>query len=75
MGTYPLRSHSRFLVVPLAGYISGVRPQWLDFAFVNISSITDSENKNICAYKGINYSIVTKTKLAQPGKSAFEYGV
>ena len=41
-----------------------VYAQWLDFAFVNISSITDSENKNICAYKGINYPIVTNTILA-----------
>jgi hypothetical protein len=47
----------------------------LDFAFVNISPITDSENKNICAYKGINYHIVTNTILAEPGKLAFEYGV
>ena len=37
---------------------------WLDFAFVNISPITDSENKNICAHKGINYPIVTNTILA-----------
>ncbi len=51
------------------------RVDWLDFALVNISPITDSENKNICAHKGINHPIVTNTIPVQPGKLAFEHGV
>jgi hypothetical protein len=47
----------------------------LDFAFVNILTIADSEDKDIKTQQGIDYPVVTDAVLAKPGKLTLEHRI
>jgi hypothetical protein len=48
---------------------------WLEFVFVNLLTIGNSENKDIKTQQYIYYPVITDTKLAKPGKLSLEYRV
>jgi hypothetical protein len=47
----------------------------LDFSFVNILTIADSEDKDIKTQQGIYHPVVTDAVLAKPGKLNFEHRI
>jgi hypothetical protein len=51
------------------------RSDWLDFAFVNIVTIGDSEDKDIKTQQGIYHPVVTDAIFAKPAKLSLEYRI
>jgi hypothetical protein len=47
----------------------------LDFAFVNVLTIANSEDKNILLQYGINHSVVTDTILSEPSELTLEHRI
>lgn len=47
----------------------------LNFAFVNILTITDSEDKDISIQQGIDYPVVPDAVLAKAGILSLEYRI
>ncbi len=47
----------------------------LDFAFVNILAIANSENEDILTQQGIDHPVITDAVLTKPGKLPLEYRI
>jgi hypothetical protein len=51
------------------------RKDTLNFAFVNILTITDSEDKDVKAQQGIDHPVVSDAVLAKAGKLPLKYRI
>jgi hypothetical protein len=52
-----------------------INPYRLNFAFVNILTITDSEDKDINIQQGIDHPVITDAVLAKAGKLTLKYRI